>query len=302
MALFSGKRLVWQAFAVGVVASVSFAAQPAMAVDDLPVVDDVRMPAPPPIEDEVAPPPPRYYAPEPRVQRPYAPEVYERDSEAGMPPMRVDRTALYPPRPVLPPYQVATIVRSSGYVPLGPVARRGWVYTMAAAGPRGIEGRLVIDARTGRIMRFVPALAVGENIAYGPPPGPPLYQQDYRRAPRPPAPVPRTAQGSTQGSAHGVAPKVASRVPANAPAPAATPADSSEAPKAVAASAAQHPASGSPTAERAPVAAAPLDKTAEVRPGATVGAAAAPPPAAPATASTLKLWPTQAMPPVQPLD
>ncbi|WP_424628068.1 hypothetical protein [Bradyrhizobium sp. SYSU BS000235] len=291
MALFSGKRLVWQAFAAGVVISASLAAQPAMAADDLPVVDD--MGGPPPIEDEVAPPP-RYYAPAPHVQRPYAPEVYERDSYAP-PPIRVERTGLYP-RPVLPPYQVATIVRSSGYIPLGPVARRGWVYTMAAAGPRGIEGRLVIDARTGRIMRFAPALAVGDAMAYGPPPGRPLYQQDYRRAPRPPAPVPHVAKGNV----HGGTPKVASQSPsAPAPTPSATSSESSGAAKTAATSAAQHPA-GSPAAER-PAAVAPLDKTAEAKPAATVGAVAQPPAAAP-TASTLKLWPTQAMPPVQPLD
>lgn len=301
MALFSGKRLVWQAFAAGVVVSASFAAQPAMAVDDLPVVDDVRVPGPPPIEDEVAPPPPPYYAPAPRVQRPYAPDVYERDSDAALPPIRVERTTPYP-RPVLPPYQVMTIVRSSGYAPLGPIARRGWVYTMAAAGPRGIEGRLVIDARTGRIMRFAPALAVGDALAYGPPPGPPLYQQDYRRAPRPPAPVPRVAKGSAHG-----APKVASQTPPTTPAPVAHPGDSSDAPKAAVTSA-DHPASGAPTAERSPAASpAPSDKTEEAKAAATVAAVAATPPAttappAPAAASTLKLWPTQAMPPVQPLD
>jgi hypothetical protein len=292
MALFSGKRLVWQAFAAGVVVSASFAAQPVMAADDLPVVDDIHVPAPPPIEDEIAPPPPRYYAPAPRVQGPYAPEVYEERDSYAAPPIRVERTALYP-RPVLPPYQVVTIVRSSGYMPLGRVNRRGWVYTMAAAGPRGVEGRLVIDARTGRIMRFVPSLA-DADIAYGPPPGPPLYQQDYRRAPRPPAPVPRVAKG------HAAAPKVASHPPSSAPASTATSSDTSEPAKTATASAAQHPVAAERPAAPTP---APLDKTAEAKPSATVGAAAAPTsPAAPPTASTLKLWPTQAMPPVQPLN
>jgi hypothetical protein len=282
MALFTGKRLVWQAFAAGMVISASLAAQPVLAADDLPVVDDIHAPAPPPIEEEIAPPPPRYYAPAPHVQRPYASEVYERDSY-GPPPIRVERTALYP-RPVLPPYQVATIVRSSGYIPLGPISRRGWVYTMAAAGPRGIEGRLVIDARTGRIMRFAPALAVGDALAYGPPPGPPLYQQDYRRAPRPPAPVPHVAKG------HSAAPKVASQPPSAPPVSAATASNSSGAAKNAATSEAQQPAAP-PAAER----------PAEAKPVAAIGAT--PPPPAPApTASTLKLWPTQAMPPVQPLN
>jgi hypothetical protein len=222
------------------------------------------------------------------LQRPYAQEVYERDSNAALPPIGAERIALYP-RPVLPPYQVVTIIRSSGYAPLGRINRRGWVYTMAAAGPRGVEGRLVIDARTGRIMRFVPAVA--DDIAYGPP-GPPLYQQDYRRAPRPPAPVPHVAKG------HGAAPKVASQSPPSTTPPASSSA-SSETAKPAATSTTQHPV-GSPVAEQ-PTAAAPLDKTAEAKAAASVGPTASPP-AAPATASTLKLWPTQAMPPVQPLD
>lgn len=272
MALLSGKGLVWQVFAAGVVVSVSLAAQPAMAVDDLAVVEDIRPSVPPPMVDEAAPPP-RYYAPPPHAQRPYAPEVYERDVYG-------------PPPRLLPPYQITAVVRSSGYMPLGPVTRRGWVYTMAAAGPRGIEGRLVIDARTGRVVRFVPILADGD-MAYGPP-GPPLYQQDFRRAPRPPAPVPRVAKGNS------TAPKVATQAPTAIEAPA------ESAPKAAATSA-QHPPGGSPSADKpAAAASAPLDKTAEVKPAATVGTAAVPT-AAP-TASTLTLWPTQALPPVQPLD
>lgn len=274
MALLSGKRLVWQAFAAGIAVSASLAAQPAMAVDDLAVVEDVGPPAPRPIEDEAAPPP-RYYAPVPRAQRPYAPDVYERDAYGAM-----------PPRPMMPPYAIAAVARSSGFMPLGPVARRGSVYTMAAAGRRGIEGQLDIDVRTGRVVRFTPLVA----SAYSPP-GPPLYQQDFRRAPRPPASVPHVAKGN------GTAPKVANQAPAATEASTANAGASSDTPKAPA----THSAGSSPATEKPAAAApAPLDKTAEAKPAATVGAVAAP--ATAPTASTLKLWPTQALPPVQPFD
>jgi hypothetical protein len=291
MRLFSGKQLIWRAIAAGVIAGGTLAAQPVLAVDDLPVVDDIPMPSPPVVEYEA--PPPRYDAPEPHAQRPYAPGVYRRDSYAAMPPVRIERSGLYG-RPVLPPYQVAAILRSSGYSPIGPVARRGWIYTVAAVGPRGDDGRLIMDARTGRIMRFIPALAVDERLnaevaAYGGPPGPPLYQQDYRRAPRPPAPVPRGAQSGARG-----APKAASRASSSAQLPAAKPDDAAKA----AVTPAQQPAEASPAVT------APAEKTAEVKSAATAGAVAPPAsqPSASPQPSTLKLWPTQAMPPVQTLD
>jgi hypothetical protein len=290
MRLFSGKQLIWRAIAAGVIAGGTLAAQPVLAVDDLPVVDDIPMASPPVVEHEAAPPP--YYPPAPYAQRPYAPGVYRRDSYAAMPPVRIERSAMYG-RPVLPPYQVFAVLRSSGYSPLGQVTRRGWIYTVAAIGPRGDDGRLIIDARTGRIMRFIPAYAVDERLneevaAYGAP-GPRLYQQDYRRVPRPPVPVPRAAQSA--------APKVASRAASTAPLPAAKPDDAASAAKA-AVTPAQQPAEASPAVTP------PVEKTAEVKSAATAGAAAPPAsqPSASPQPSTLKLWPTQAMPPVQSLD
>lgn len=296
MRLFSGKQVIWRAIAAGMIAGGALAAQPALAVDDLPVVDDIPVPSPRVMEYEA--PPPRYYAPAPYAQRPYAPGVYGRDAYAAVPPVRIERSALYG-RPVLPPYQVFAVLRSSGYSPLGHVTRRGWIYTIAAVGPRGDDGRLIIDARTGRIMRFIPALAVDERLnaevaAYGGgPPGPPLYQQDYRRAPRPPVPVPRGARSGARGAA----PKVASQAPSTAPLPAAKPDDAASAAKAVV-TPVQHPAEASPAATT------PVDKSAEVKSAAATGAVA--PPASQQSVSpqppTLKLWPTQAMPPVQTLD
>jgi hypothetical protein len=102
---------------------------------------------------------------------------------------------------LLPAMEVYTVVRESGFSPLGIPQQRGLIYTISVINRDGEDGRLVIDARTGRIIRFMPAYRMGDNfnndltVAYGPvgplpPPG------DLRRAPRPSAPVPRVASRS----------------------------------------------------------------------------------------------------------
>ena len=54
---------------------------------------------------------------------------------------------------------------------------RGYVYAIAVVDRRGDDGRLVIDARNGRILRFVPAYRMGDNfrgdMTYGPVGAPP---------------------------------------------------------------------------------------------------------------------------------
>jgi hypothetical protein len=99
---------------------------------------------------------------------------------------------------LLPPPEVYTIVRESGFSPLGMPQQRGLVYTIAVINRDGDDGRLVIDARTGRIIRFMPAYRMGDNfnedmrVTYGPVgPLPPVSQ--VRGVPRPPALVPRVA-------------------------------------------------------------------------------------------------------------
>src|SRR5262249_21771209 len=69
--------------------------------------------------------------------------------------------------------------------------------------PRGDDGRLVIDARNGRIVRFTPAYHFGEGgqegygdgpDAYGPPvPLAPMKYEPSSNEIRPPASVPRVA-------------------------------------------------------------------------------------------------------------
>src|SRR3977135_2935795 len=89
----------------------------------------------------------------------------------------------YGPR-LLPPREVYAIVRESGFSPLGMPQQRGVGYTI-----------YVIDARSGRIIRFMPAYRMGDNFnedlnsAYGPVgPLPPPTNSGYRRAPRPTLP------------------------------------------------------------------------------------------------------------------
>ena len=73
---------------------------------------------------------------------------------------------------LLPPREVYTVVRESGFSPLGAPRQRGLVYTISVVDRDGEDGRLVIDARTGRIIRFMPAYRRGDRLndatAYGP--------------------------------------------------------------------------------------------------------------------------------------
>lgn len=119
----------------------------------------------------------------------------------------------YGPR-LMPAPEVYTVLRDHGFSPRGIPRQRGFFYTIAVTSRRGDAGRLVIDARNGRITRFVPAYrwgpGFGPRFAYGPswrmpPMGP---------APRPPEPVP--------------VPKLASRTPAAVPLPRPEPVRSGE--------------------------------------------------------------------------
>lgn len=281
-------KMIRPALAAGTIfAAGVMTVSPVLAVDDLPVVGDIRIEMPRVLEDD-GPLPPRAYGP-PREryyeERPYAPGPYGAGPSAVIPSSRYARSGPAA-RPMLPPGQVMSVLRSSGFSPLGPVTQRGWIYTVAALDRTGEDGRLIIDARTGQIIRFIPAQAVDERMmaVYGPPGPPPVayagYENrrgsllDLRNTPRPPVSVPRASSRS--------ATKAASRnVP---PAPTGT---------------AATPAVGAPAQQAAaPTTAAPATTaTAESKPvAATVGAAGTSAPA------TLKLWPTQAMPEAQTLE
>ena len=68
---------------------------------------------------------------------------------------------------LLPPREVYTVVRESGFSPLGIPRQRGMFYVISVIDRRGDDGRLVIDARTGQIVRFVPAYRMGDNLYDG---------------------------------------------------------------------------------------------------------------------------------------
>jgi hypothetical protein len=98
---------------------------------------------------------------------------------------------------LLPPTEVYTVVRESGFSPLGIPQQRGYVYTISVIDRGGDDGRLIIDARTGRVLRFIPAHRIGERfnddltMNYGPPgPLPPTH---VRGGPRPPKSIPHVA-------------------------------------------------------------------------------------------------------------
>ena len=65
---------------------------------------------------------------------------------------------------LLPPTEVYAILRENGFSPLGIPRQRGLFYMISVIDRRGDDGRLVIDARTGRIVRFVPAYRMGDNF------------------------------------------------------------------------------------------------------------------------------------------
>ena len=184
-----------------------------------------------------------------------------------------------PPRDgpmLLPAREVYTVVRENGFSPLGIPQQRGFVYTIAVIDRGGDDGRLVIDARDGRIIRFVPAGRTGDNFNgeltdRRAPAGPLPPVSEVRGVPRPPASIPR----------------VASRTP-SVPLPKAAPQRASE-PKPVAASPAPEPTQQS---------AAVQVKPAETETPPQV-ASPAPLEAKPATPS---IQPTQEMPKVQGLE
>ena len=188
---------------------------------------------------------------------------------AGMPPEAAGPR--YGPT-LLPAPEVYAIVRESGFSPLGIPQQRGLVYTISVIDRGGDDGRLVIDARTGRIIRFMPAYRMGDNLSdaltvtYGPVgPLPPI--STIRGVPRPPASVPR----------------VASRTP-SVPLPKAPP-----------------PHAG----EVKPLAAKPVPPPAQQSAAVQVKPADAPPQVAapaPVEAKPPQIQPTQEMPKVQGLD
>ncbi|PDT91947.1 hypothetical protein CO669_01325 [Bradyrhizobium sp. Y36] len=190
---------------------------------------------------------------------------------------------------LLPATEVYAVLRDNGFSPLGIPRLRGNVYTIAAIDRRGDDGRLVIDARDGRILRFMPAAdAYGmappyEERAvapYGPQTALPPPTVIRSGPPRPPASIPH----------------VASRVPLPKAAP-----RRGETPVAAA-----KPAEAAPQQVQAPQAQAPQAQAPQQTAAAQAKPAEAAPQASAPTVGQAKpaptILPTQEMPAAQGLD
>jgi hypothetical protein len=208
---------------------------------------------------------------------PYAAMPQEAPPYAAMPQEAPAPRYGYGYRPALLPVpEVYAILRESGFSPLGIPQLRGFVYTISVIDRDGDDGRLVIDARSGRIIRFMPAYRMGDNfhedlmVTHGPAgPLPPITA--VRGPPRPPAFVPH----------------VASRTP-SVPIPKASPPRAGEPP--LAARPAPEPAQQSAAVQAKPAGAA------QTTPQAAAPAAVEAKPAGP------PIQPTQEMPKVQGLE
>jgi len=99
------------------------------------------------------------------------------------------RLAQAGPPALLPPHEVVTIVRSTGFDPLGQPVLRGPNYTLRAIDERDREVSLLINGRTGRILSVTPM----ETASRMPPPRGGLTMGPYERMP--PGYVPPEGQG-----------------------------------------------------------------------------------------------------------
>lgn len=183
--------------------------------------------------------------------------------------------------PLLPPTEVYAVLRENGFSPLGVPRLRGLFYSISAIDRRGDDGRLVIDARDGRIVRFVPADRFSGYGGYGDS----YYGGAPRRSYGPLEPMTRLeAPPRPPGS---VPPKIASRMPQSVPTPKAAPV---------------RPADAKPLADKL-TPAAPMQQSAAVQ-ARPADVAPAVPSASPVEAKPAApvIQPTQPMPKVQGLE
>jgi hypothetical protein len=67
----------------------------------------------------------------------------------------------FEPSAVLPPYEIMSIVRSTGLAPVTRPMRRGAYYVLVAVDRVGRQMRVVVDAQLGDIVNMRPAMAAG---------------------------------------------------------------------------------------------------------------------------------------------
>ena len=109
---------------------------------------------------------------------------------------------------ILPPYEVAAIVRSTGLEPLGRPVRQGQAYAVRAVDEAGEEVRVIVDARLGRIVKVIPLMEPRYAM--------PLLRPPYGRPPRPVAMIPDNGIEGPDFYGPGVGGSTAGR-PAGAP-------------------------------------------------------------------------------------
>jgi hypothetical protein len=190
----------------------------------------------------------------------------------------------------LPPYEIATIIHSTGLTPTSRPMLRGLTYVVGAIDGHGRDVRVVVDAQRGLILAVRPVMpAVVRYEAPVTPYGRPRYDSGY--VPDPfysgygPGPGPGVRREVEPPGAAGprviYAPRDMSAVPSRTPTaakppagPAVTTAKTATAPKAVAA---------------APAQPAPSEETADPMPTGTT------PPPAPAASSALTSPPVQTL-------
>ena len=171
---------------------------------------------------------------------------------------------------LLPPIEVYAILREGGFLPLGIPRQHGLVYTISVIDRGGDDGRLVIDARSGRIIRFMPAYRMGDNfneemmVTHGPAGSlPPITT--VRGSPRPPAFVPHVASRTPSVPMPKASPPHAGEIKPLAARPAPEPAQQSAAVQAKPAEAVQAtPQAAAPAAVEAKPAAPPIQPTQEM--------------------------------------
>jgi hypothetical protein len=130
-----------------------------------------------------------------------------------------------------PPYEVLTIVRSTGLEPLSRPVRHGPDYVLHAVDRRDREVRVIVDARSGRIVSVTPVVTASRisppprrggvtmgpyermEPGYVPEASPDVYEDDEPmmdndpRAPRPPGAVPGAVLGAQQPSSGALPPR-----------------------------------------------------------------------------------------------
>lgn len=211
---------------------------------------------------------------------------------------------------LLPVPEVYAILRESGFSPLGIPQLRGFVYTISVIDRDGDDGRLVIDARTGRIIRFMPAYRMGDNfhedlmVTHGPAgPLPPITA--VRGPPRPPASVPHVASRTPSVPMPKAAPRAGEPPKPLAAKPAPEPAQQSAAVQAKPADA-QAAAPAAVEAKPAAPQTQPAQQSAAVQAKPADAAQTVPQAAAPAAVEakpvTPQIQPTQEMPKAQGLE